>query len=121
MSANNFVEWGRNFALSAAGVSMVCGEQHVHIHEDGPQWPDNVFSAQAVTLTTSSVSLSPPAGRIRLSSGSTDSTASMRFSLPRSWRTAALVEPNSRHGVTLAVEAHRISGCLSYSLRQFVP
>jgi hypothetical protein len=52
MSTRKFREYANYFAIGSVGVAMVAGEQHLHIHQNGPAWPDSAFGAQVVTAVT---------------------------------------------------------------------
>jgi hypothetical protein len=47
-----YAQYANIVIVGSAGVSMVVGEQHLHIHHDGPEWPDSVFGVRVATAVT---------------------------------------------------------------------
>lgn len=43
-------------AIGSVSASIIVGEQHPHIQQDGPAWPASAFRVSVVAVTTSSFS-----------------------------------------------------------------
>jgi hypothetical protein len=54
MDSGKYRQYTNGLVIGAVGVSMVVGEQHPHIHQHGPVWPESALYTPVVAGTTSS-------------------------------------------------------------------
>jgi hypothetical protein len=53
MDSGKYRQYTNGLVIGAVGVSMVVGEQHPHIYQHGPVWPEIGYGAQAAITSAS--------------------------------------------------------------------